>query len=422
MALSTLPSELLLLISEALDSERDLNAFVRTNRRLFHLLNTTLYRHNIQFSGSSALEWAARYGRIETTKKLISQQANIHITNSDGQTPVGLAAQYDHKTIVELLLQNGACPHTTNPKSCRTLLSYAAKSNHQDVVRSLLKEGVTLDQRDCFGKTALFYAVEKGHNVVVQMLLEKGADPSLEDVDINSKDKGRTPLSLAASNGLIAVVNLLLKTNQADVGSCDNDGRTPVSWAAASGQRTIIKSLLQKSDIGKNLRDKEGRTPFSWAVIRKQKDMVKFLLEIDEIDINPKNHKGQTPLLWATINEEKGMVKLLVENDKIDINSRDVDADLGYVNITSLLLGRGDVDINMKDKSGRTPLSWAVNPTESLKPVSHEMIVQRLLATGRVDVNSRDNDGWTPLSRLLNSGHRTFKKGMVPILEAVIPK
>jgi ankyrin repeat protein len=44
------------------------------------------------------------------------------------------------------------------------------------------------------------------------------------------------------------VVKLLLKANQAEVDSKDENGRTPLSWAAGNGHEATVKLLL---DMGK---------------------------------------------------------------------------------------------------------------------------------------------------------------------------
>ena len=69
MPLLDLPNELLRNISENLESERDINAIAQANRRLYCLLDSYLYRYNIQQSGSSALLWAARHGQEVTAAR-----------------------------------------------------------------------------------------------------------------------------------------------------------------------------------------------------------------------------------------------------------------------------------------------------------------------------------------------------------------
>ena len=75
-----LPNELLCSITEHLKSEKDINAFARTNRRLHGLLNTDLYRHNVRWSGSSALLWAMNRGKDTTALKLLGEGPDVRVT------------------------------------------------------------------------------------------------------------------------------------------------------------------------------------------------------------------------------------------------------------------------------------------------------------------------------------------------------
>ena len=55
MLLLNLPNEILLLIAENLQVEGDINAFARTNNRLYSILNPYLYRYNVKRKDSIAL-------------------------------------------------------------------------------------------------------------------------------------------------------------------------------------------------------------------------------------------------------------------------------------------------------------------------------------------------------------------------------
>jgi ankyrin repeat protein len=59
--------------------------------------------------------------------------------------------------------------------------------------------------------------------------------------------------------------------------------------------------------------------------------------------------------------------------------------------VLRLLLARGDVEVNAKDKRGQTPLSLAASG-------DHDAVVRLLLARGDVDVSTMDEDGTTLLS------------------------
>src|SRR3954470_6742382 len=108
MPLLNLANELLHYISENLESERDINAFAQANRRLYHLLNSYLYRYNVQWSASSALVWTAQHGQEATARRLLAEGANIEATGKYDQTPLLWAAKEGHEGIVKLLLDKGA--------------------------------------------------------------------------------------------------------------------------------------------------------------------------------------------------------------------------------------------------------------------------------------------------------------------------
>jgi len=65
-------------------------------------------------------------------------------------------------------------------------------------------------------------------------------------------------------------------------------------------------------------------------------------------------------------------------------------AELGNKAIVKLLLDTDKVDVDVKDKDGRTPLWRAVENR-------HEAIVKLLLDTGKVDVNIKNKDSRTLL-------------------------
>jgi hypothetical protein len=50
-----LPTELLLLVANFLEAERDINSLAQTNKRIYFLVNPYLYQHNSLRLASSAL-------------------------------------------------------------------------------------------------------------------------------------------------------------------------------------------------------------------------------------------------------------------------------------------------------------------------------------------------------------------------------
>lgn len=130
--------------------------------------------------------------------------------------------------------------------SNQTPLSIAAENGHTSIVKMLLD--LTPNRVDAladndFRQTPLSIAAEFGHIDIVNMLLDLGTDL----VDVNAKDyySGGTPLYLAPKKGHDAIVKLLLDlgSNRVDINAKDDDGRTPASWAALQGYNSIVEML-----------------------------------------------------------------------------------------------------------------------------------------------------------------------------------
>ena len=58
----------------------------------------------------------------------------------------------------------------------KTLLMYAAKLGHNDIVEFLLKKGAETESYNHKGRTALFLAVKNKQSDVVKLLLKYGCD------------------------------------------------------------------------------------------------------------------------------------------------------------------------------------------------------------------------------------------------------
>jgi ankyrin repeat protein len=98
-----LPNELLQCIAENLEFGEDINAFARTNTRLYNLLNPYLYRYDVQQHGSSALLWAAKHGQEATAQKSLEEGAHAQSLSKSNQTPLSLAARNGYEAVVNLV-------------------------------------------------------------------------------------------------------------------------------------------------------------------------------------------------------------------------------------------------------------------------------------------------------------------------------
>lgn len=162
----------------------------------------------------------------------------------------------------------------------------------------------------------LFQAVEFGLDV--ETLLKEGADPDAEVLaNVNSLKVGETPFILALQRARLEVIDTLIRYRK-------SQAKVPPEF-----QLDLFASAM-------NTRQ-NGNPNYSADRIRL---LLKYGLDINTIVPEPKrqwrtSHDDKSPLMYATSTGKIEIVKLLLENG---------------------------ADINLKDKEGRTALSFAKEP------------------------------------------------------------
>ena len=229
-----------------------------------------------------------------------------------------------------------------------------------ELVTTLISEGgCEINQQDCVGSTPLSYAARNEHEGVVKLLLEQ------ENVDPNLQDKsGLTPFAWAAARGCEGVAKLLLERENVDPDRPEQNGYTPLRWAAGRGREGVVKLLLEREDVDPNRPDRAGRTPLVLAALRGHEGVVKLLLGQENVDPNRPGNNSITPLGWAAGQGYEGVVKLLLEREDADPNRRDKTGRTpleyatvrGHEGVVKLLQGREGVDPRSADNHGGTPL------------------------------------------------------------------
>jgi ankyrin repeat protein len=103
---------------------------------------------------------------------------NVEVTDEHYGTPLKYAVTWDHKDVVELLLEHGAdCNRRDNGK--QTPLFHVASVA---VAKLLLDSGARVDLVDDQGRTCVEYHLEYGREDIVDLLVKHGAkrDPRWE--------------------------------------------------------------------------------------------------------------------------------------------------------------------------------------------------------------------------------------------------
>ncbi|XP_056137373.1 ankyrin repeat domain-containing protein 27 [Lampris incognitus] len=177
------------------------------------------------------------------TQKLTSMQTSglgVNSNNSDGFTPLHVAALHGHAALVSLLTRHGANINARNRQNA-TPLHLASQNSHVQVVRSLLECNAKLNKKDHYGNTALIHACLRGHLETATTLLQSNASVNL------ANQQGNTALHEAVRGGHLALVELLLQGGAA-VHLRNKRQRNPLDCAYEQGGKNAeILRVLQKA-------------------------------------------------------------------------------------------------------------------------------------------------------------------------------
>ena len=133
--------------------------------------------------------------------------------------------------------------------------------------------------------------------------------------------------------------------------------------AASCGQVEIIKELLLDETIDPN-HPYEGWTPLSYACLLMYIEIVSLLIKDGRVDVNQPCCRGGTPLMCAAIS--------------------------GSYDVVAILMGDPRVLVNLRDINGNTAFGFATE-------YGHILVAKLLLADGRVNPNAENKDGHTAL-------------------------
>lgn len=121
---------------------------------------------------------------------------------------------------------------------------------------------------------------------------------------LRSDLNGERKLRIASYDGDIQQVRELLSRG-VNPNTVNSDGQTPLILAIMNGRSEAVEILLTFPDnkVNVNIGDNHGRTPLHWACFGQYLDIVKKLLSIPEIDPNITDEYGYTPL-YSVAGEE----------------------------------------------------------------------------------------------------------------------
>lgn len=142
--------------------------------------------------------------------------------------------------------------------------------------------------------TELTMALVRGDVNKVKDLLDSGES-------VEAKQEDRTPLCIAALNGHVDIIQLLLARG-AQVNYKDSKGQTPLMYAAGNGKLDAVKALIaQKADL--EATTELGETALMGAVGHGYVDVAKYLVEKGaKVDAKMNNGRDVFVMAWERYN------------------------------------------------------------------------------------------------------------------------
>jgi hypothetical protein len=120
---------------------------------------------------------AAFGGQLKVLTWLLENGCPVDEALDNGCTPLLMAAQNGHGTVVRALINAGADVNImTNESDGTTPLFAAAFMGSETIVRVLIQAGADVNMARDNGTTPLYIAAQNGHEVVVRALINAGAD------------------------------------------------------------------------------------------------------------------------------------------------------------------------------------------------------------------------------------------------------
>ncbi|XP_045076160.1 serine/threonine-protein phosphatase 6 regulatory ankyrin repeat subunit A-like [Coregonus clupeaformis] len=366
--------------------------------------------------GRTPLDLAAFKGHVECVDVLIDQGASILVKDFTlKRTPIHAAATNGHSECLRLLIGNADLQSAVDVQdgNGQTPLMLSVLSGHTDCLYSLLNKGASVEAKDKWGRTALHRGALMGHEECVEALLQHSASFMVRDC------KGRTPVHLAAASGHIGVLGGLLHAAQSVETLpviTDNQGYTPLHWACYNGHDTYVEVLLEQEVFHKT----EGNlfSPLNCAVINDNEGAAEMLIDtLGPAIVNATYTKNRTPLHAAAFTDHVECLQLLLGHNA-QVNSPDASgqtslmmaAENGQTNAVELLVSSAKAELTLQDAVKNTALHLACRKGHETSAL---LILEKI--TDRNLINSTNAALQTPL-------HVAARNGLTVVVQELLVK
>ncbi|KAI8785853.1 ankyrin repeat domain-containing protein 17 [Biomphalaria glabrata] len=311
------------------------------------------------FEQLTPLMMAAKDGKPEIVRYLLSIQADDNIRNSEG-TALEIAVKCKQLECVTVFLEQKAEQDTS--AACQMAIGYKELCLLEE-----LDKNFTIDYNDT---RLLEWAILSGRKDILLFLLSKGMDSGARltkpyYVSFHAISTSVCPLHLCVMEESKDLMEALLQHN-ADINIVDANGDTPLVHASANRDSRFLETLL-KHGADVNLRNRWGEAPISIAVENSIVENVRLLLDAGaEYDFFDQSQKSPLSSALETGNLELAFI-FIDKGVNTDVVLRDGDSyltlllkklqfedDLELAEDMIELLLRQNLDIHRRDRDNST--------------------------------------------------------------------
>ncbi|RDD35892.1 Tankyrase-2, partial [Trichoplax sp. H2] len=290
-------------------------------QELIKLLEISYYRDRINYQDKenwTLMHYAAQYNHVSVIQTLLQYGADINCKGGrDSSSPLHLAAQYDAVNATATLLQHNAIIDIEDGNKS-TPLHRSCQQDHPKVIKLILMEAqrqsrvkLIVNYPDFEKMTPLHRIASNGSRNSCQALLEHGADTHSKDTS------GKTAIHIAALFKNIEVAQLLMEyvdksEQQSLMKELDNNGFTPFHIAVASGCLELTELFFNNNTFVED-RTSQMLTPIHIAAKNGFCDIAELLIK-HHCNVNATDNLGKTALHHAATSNDSKMIEIILEN------------------------------------------------------------------------------------------------------------